>query len=389
MKVKVVSLHAERAEQVAQMVRAVDPDLEVLAAGSSMTGLPLVINGSRPGLLIVDGVDAADLESIGKLTQAHPDLETIVISDEQSPGFLMKAMQAGVREVLPPPLDVPALQAAVQRVTRKRKPAAAVELGAVFAFMACKGGSGASFLAANLAHVLSTRDGRTVALLDLDLQFGDTLLMLSDQRAGSDVAEVARNIGRLDAELLRSAMVQVSPTLSVLTAPQELSQALEVKAPHIEAIIKQAQQMFDFVVLDVGRSIDAVSLQALDLATDIFPVVQQSLPQVRDAKRLRALFRSLDYPESKVHWLVNRYQKTSDITLETLERGLGVKGVMTLPNHFNSVSASVNQGMPIDKLAHKGPVARALHEIAKTVAPPVDTGKRESRWLSSLFGGGA
>jgi pilus assembly protein CpaE len=256
----------------------------------------------------------------------------------------------------------------------------------VFAFMACKGGSGASFLAANLAHVLSTRDGRTVALLDLDLQFGDALLMLSDQRAGSDVAEVARNIGRLDAELLRSAMVQVSPTLSVLTAPQELSQALEVKAPHVEAIIKQAQQMFDFVVLDVGRSIDAVSLQALDLATDIFPVVQQSLPQVRDAKRLRTLFRSLDYPESKVHWLVNRYQKASDITLETLERGLGVKGVMTLPNHFNSVNASVNQGMPIDKLAHKGPVARALHEIARAVAPPVDTGKRESRWLSSLFG---
>ena len=326
---------------------------------------------------------------IGRLTQAHPDVEMIIISPEQSPAFLMKAMQAGVREVLPPPLNQLALQAALQRVTRKIKPAEPAELGAVFVFMACKGGSGASFLAANLAHVLSTRDGRSVALLDLDLQFGDALLMLSDVRAASDVAEVARNIGRLDAELLRSAMVPVSTTLGVLAAPQELSQALEVKAAHVEAIIKQARQMFDFVVIDVGRSIDAVSLKALDLATNIFPVLQLNLPQVRDAKRLGALFRSLEYPAHKVHWIVNRYQKADDITLDSLEGTLGVKGVTTIPNHFSSVNASVNQGMPIDTLSRKSPVARALHDLARSVAPAVDAGKRESGWLSSLFGGSA
>lgn len=388
MKVKVVSLNTERAEQVAKMVRAADSELDVLVATAAPAGLPAAINGSRPGLLIVDGVDGPGLDAIGRFTHSHPDVEMIIVSSEQSPAFLMKAMQAGVREVLPPPLEAHALQAAVQRVTRKRKPEAAVELGAVFAFMACKGGSGATFLAANLAHVLSARDGRTVALLDLDLQFGDALLMLSDHHASSDLAEVARNVGRLDAELLRSAMVQVSTTLSVLAAPQELSQALEVKASHVEAIVKQARQMFDFVVLDVGRSIDAVSLQALDLATHIFPVVQQSLPQVRDAKRLRALFRSLEYPSQKVRWLVNRCQKVSDITLESLEHSLGVKGVTTIPNHFSSVNASVNQGVPIDKLSRKSPVARALREIADSVAPPIDTGKRDSRW-SSLFGVGS
>ena len=228
-----------------------------------------------------------------------------------------------------------------------------------------------------------------MALLDLDLQFGDALLMLSDHRGASDVAEVARNIGRLDAELLRSAMVQVSTTLGVLAAPQELSQALEVKAAHVEAIIKQARQMFDFVVIDVGRSIDAVSLKALDLATNIFPVLQLSLPQVRDAKRLGALFRSLEYPAHKVHWIVNRHQKAGDITLDSLEGALGVKGVTTIPNHFSSVNASVNQGMPIDTLSHKSPVARALHDLARSVAPAVDAGKRESGWLSSLFGGSA
>ena len=208
--------------------------------------------------------------------------------------------------------------------------------------------------------------------------------MLSDQRATSDVAEVARNIGRLDAELLRSAMVQVSDTLSVLAAPDELSQALEVKAAHVAAIIQLARQSFDFVVLDVGRSIDALSLQALDLATCIFPVVQLSLPQVRDAKRLRGLFRSLEYPPQKIHWLVNRYQKSSDITLESLQLALGAKAVTTIPNHYSGVSASVNQGVPIDQLSHNNPVARALLELARSIAP-VEGGKKDT-WLASLFG---
>ena len=388
MKVKVVSPSAERAEQFAKMVRTANPALDVLAAAAPAAGLSAVINGVRPGLLVVDGVDAQALDGIARFTHTHPDIEAIIISSEQSPAFLLKAMQAGVREVLPLPVQAFALQAALERVTRKCSPGVPQELGEVFVFVACKGGSGASFLAANLAHVLSARDGRTVALLDLDLQFGDALLMLGDHRAASDVAEVARDIGRLDAEFLRSAMAQVSGTLSVLAAPKELSQALEVKASHVEAIVRQARQMFDFVVLDVGRSIDRVSLQALDMATRIFPVLQLSLPQVRDAKRLSGMFRSLEYPANKLHWIVNRYEKAGDITIESLQHSLGVKGVTTIPNHFSSVNASVNQGVPIDKLAHNGPVARALRELAKSVAPALETGKREGRWLSSLFGGG-
>src|SRR5262249_7422627 len=159
------------------------------------------------------------------------------ISGEQTPAFLLKAMQAGVREVLQPPLSPTALKAALLRVTRKKQPAQAKQLGDVFVVMSCKGGSGANFIAANLAHVLSIRDGRTVGLIDLDLQFGDALLMLTDQAGGSDVADVARNIERLDAALLRSAMVSLTPTLAVLSAPHDLSQALQVKAVQVEAIV--------------------------------------------------------------------------------------------------------------------------------------------------------
>jgi len=385
MKVKVVSPTSERAEQVAQMLRISDPDLEVYTATAPVSALPAAINGTRPSLLVLDGVDGLGLEALGRYTHANPEVEAIILTAEQSPAFLLRAMQTGVREVLPTQLNPVALGAAIKRLARKRKPTSTpVELGQVMAFMACKGGSGASFVAANVAHALSQRDGRTVALIDLDLQFGDSLLMLSDQKAASDVAEVARNIARLDAELLRSAMVQVSGTLSVLAAPEEVTQALEVLPEHVDAIIKQAQQMFDFVIVDVGRSISAVSLRALDMAAHILPVLQLTVPNVRDARRLRNLFRSLGYAPQKIRWLVNRYQKGGEITAESLEKTLDSQNITTIPNQFNMVSTSVNQGVPIGKLARSNPVTRALFELCNAVAP-MQKPKREG-WINTIFG---
>jgi pilus assembly protein CpaE len=384
MRIKVVSPSQERAQQMAAIVRDSGPGLDVLSAASPMSELPEAVNGSRPGLLVLDGVDASGLDAIGEFAHARPNVDMIIISAEQSPAFLMKAMQVGVREVLPSVIEKGSLQAAVQRVARKRQPVEApAAQGEVLAFMSCKGGSGATFLAANLAHVLSMRDGRSVALIDLDLQFGDALLMLSDRAAASDVAEVARNVSRLDAALLRAAMVPVSDTLSVLPGPKDLTQALEVQAEQVDAIIKQARQMFDFVVIDIGRAINAVSLRALDAAEYIFPVLQQSVPNVRDARRVRDLFQSLGYPSQRVRWLVNRHQKSSDVTLDSIGQALGSQNLTTVPNHFNGVSASVNQGVPIDQLSRGNPVSRALLGLADQVAP---TGKaRKDGWLHTIF----
>jgi pilus assembly protein CpaE len=122
------------------------------------------------------------------------------------------------------------------------------------------------------------------------------------------------------------------------------------------------------------------------MARVIFPVLQLSLPQLRDAKRLRMLFRSLDYPTHKIHWVVNRFQKATDFTLDAVEQALGAKSVTTVPNHFASVSAAVNQGVPIEQIARNGPVTKALRDLAQAVAP-ADTGHKGS-WFASMFGNG-
>jgi pilus assembly protein CpaE len=385
MKIKVISPVAGRSEQVAHAVRGADTALEVHSATAPMADLTAAVNGSRPALLLLDGVDSSALEAVERFTSKNPQIETIVISSEPSQEFLMKAMRIGVREVLPAASDAAALRAAVQRAARRRTPAVSTE-GSVLAFMSCKGGSGATFLSTNLAQQLSERSKRRVGLIDLDLQFGNVLQMLSSHKAVSHVAEVARQVHRLDEDLLRSAMVPLSETLHVLAAPAAISEALEVKAAHVEAIIRQARQMFDIVVLDLGGYVDAVSLQAVDLATHVFPVLQLNVLQMRDALRLRTLLASLDVPAQKLQWIVNRYDKRNALEPEALQKMLGeATTVHLVPNDFRSASAAVNQGVPLAQVARSSPALKALNELAARLAP-VEAVRKEG-WFSGLFGG--
>lgn len=253
----------------------------------------------------------------------------------------------------------------------------------MLAFVSCKGGSGATFTAANLAYVLAAGGRRRVALIDMNLQFGDALLFLSSEQPGSNVADLARNILRLDSALLLSAMVPVAPGLHVLAAPDDPAQASDVLPERVRAIVELARTMFDIVVIDAGRSLSTVTLQALDLAGQVYAVLQLTLPFIRDGKHLRDVFRSLDYPANKIHWVVNRYEKKSQITLDDLKKTLGITEIITLPNQYEVVAASVNQGVPVAKAAPNSAISRALRDWALRIAPPPD--KPRSGWLSGLL----
>jgi pilus assembly protein CpaE len=127
-----------------------------------------------------------------------------------------------------------------------------------------------------------------------------------------------------------------------------------------------------------------VSLQALDLADRVFAVLQLTLPFIRDGKRLSDVFRSLDYPADKIQWIVNRYQKGGQLTLEDLQKTLGLKRVSTLPNQYEVVAASVNQGVPVESIAPGSAIARALRELAQMVAP-ITAQPPRGKWLTGLF----
>lgn len=389
MKIAVISSNKQHMENVLHILQEGERPHLVLLFEGGKEQLGPVSDRETPDLIVMesvgDGREAiAALESV---SQRHPGMSFIMLCEQVSAENLIQAMRIGVRDVLPAPVSPEALRAAVARVEQKRvraeKPP---HKGKVLALVACKGGSGATFLATNLGYVLAAEHGKRVVLIDLNLQFGDASLFISDSIPATTLADVAREISRLDASFLASSLVQVLPNYGVLAAPESPSKAVDVLPKAIEALLRLAVDNYDYVILDVGRNLDAVSVKALDHADMIFPVLQMTLPFIRDAKRIISTLKSLDYSGDKIHLIVNRYETGGDIQLGDVERIMDVKIMTTFPNSYKAVSASVNQGVPILKMAKRDPVSKTLLKLGYDLEQGEQAGKGGGFW--HLFGRG-
>jgi pilus assembly protein CpaE len=362
---------------------------EIAQTLSRKDGQPLasLLAGVDCDLLIADSTHAAqseDFAAIGVLIRAHPSVTVIVLSESRDAAVLMAAMHAGVREVLPFSPSATELAAALRRMPRRGLGTTEDTAGGrVIAFMSCKGGSGATFLATNLGYMLATEHDKQTILIDLDLQYGDATYFMADAPAKSNIADLTRQIGRLDANLLAATLMQVTPTFGLLAAPEEPEEGLSITAAHLERVLDVARQNYDFVILDLDRKLDAVAIKALDKAELIFPVMQHMLPSVRNARRLVRAFRSLNYPPSKLRLIVNRYERRSTIDLPQLEEAVGLKVSYTIPNSYADVVESINTGVPLLKVNANNPVTRGLREIADELAEKPAPGARG--WIGRLI----
>ncbi|MGH8601773.1 MAG: AAA family ATPase, partial [Gammaproteobacteria bacterium] len=288
MKIAVISPNPKALEIVGRFLQADGPTRHVTLVEGGMSKLRVVADQRRPDLIIVDSMcrDLEELSGLEQLNLAYPQMVVMLLCANQSPEFLLNAMRAGVREVLASPVSREALKAAVERIELKlglgrktRQP------GKVLAFVPCKGGSGATFLATNLGYQLGEAGKKTI-VIDLNLQFGEAVLFVHDHKPATNLADVARNINRLDGSFLTASLVNVTPNFGVLAAPEDPAQAMEVKPEHIDVLLNLAANQYDFVILDIGRVLDAVTIKALDHTHVIFPVLQMTLPFIRDANRL-------------------------------------------------------------------------------------------------------
>jgi pilus assembly protein CpaE len=380
MKIAIISPNRKNMDEMAGTLQAKSHTVVLVEGGKSK--MRNVADLESPDLMIVEGMccDPNELDQIEHITTHYPAIAIILSCATNTPDFLISSMRAGVREVLPSPVTATGLEAAVDRISAKLAAAKSKSTGKILAFLSCKGGSGATFLATNFGYQLA--ESKSVLLIDLNLQFGDALSFVHDEKPATTIADLAREIHRLDASFLAASAVKAAPNYSILAAPEDPAQAMEVKPEHIESILKLAITQYDFVLLDMPRTLDTLSIRALDRAYRVFPVIQAGLPHLRNANKLLAVFRSLDYPTEKIELIINRFEKKGEIGIDDIRRSLGPYLIQTMPNSYKEVNTSINHGNPLIEMARSNAVAKNLAEFALSLSPR----QEESRGvLARLF----
>lgn len=319
-------------------------------------------------VLIVDthSPEEAELDIIAGLCHRHPGLTCILLTENAVPEALIAAMRAGFRDVLGWPLEQRALCEALHRAEAKRIQGTAHETR-VLSFISCKGGTGTTLIATNIAHSISQMQRERVLLIDLNQLYGDAAFLVTSESAPSTLPDVCGQLGRLDTAFFDASLIHVSETFHVLAGAGDPVKAGELNRESLEWIIGMAVPRYDFVVFDLGQSINSLSMLALDRSDEIHMVLQASMPHVRAGRRLREILSSLGYGADRLRLLLNRYGRDAERAREALEDVLDMSPYQVFPEDTAVVMEALNEGVPVSEVKRTSGVARAVQQLAQNI----------------------
>lgn len=380
-------------------------------AASSLHASLQVLDDAPPGTILLLDMPISpqnssndDLTALEGWLRQRPHLNVLVLSEDNSKALLMQAMRAGVREVMPLPLNPDDLAQTLQRWSERAAaltwpstnagtvsaaapattPSAPERPGRLVAFMGCKGGNGTSFVAANMAHIMANEFGKKCAFVDLDLQCGDASFYLGSGANKHSLGDLTRQIDRLDVQLLASCLHPVSPRLNLLAAPHSLENAMTIQPQDIEKVLALVRSQHEHVVVDLPRNLNALTLKVLDMADVVYIVMQSQTPDVRDAQRLVNMMRALGLNETKLRLLVNRYKPRGWVSLPELEKAVGLKVQQSIPSGPEWVDESLHIGQPLSVVNDHNAVIHALREATGALLESAP--HKHRHWMQRFIG---
>lgn len=267
----------------------------------------------------------------------------LTLNSSAGTDVILNAMRAGAAEYLYPPFDLP-LRAALERIGNERRSAtqSGRRGGHTIGFMSSKGGCGATTIACHTAVELPTQCKGKVLLADLDFDAGMVGFLLKAKSQYS-ISDAARNTQRLDESYWKALVSNGISGLEIITAPAPSSrQAL--KPEQLRFVLSFVRTQYDWIVLDLGRSLSTSATSALDEVDDLFLVTTMEVPALHQTKLIVQKLLDSGYGKNRLHLLLNRAPKRFDVTLTELESMLGAPVYTSIPSDYVPLNECYSEG---------------------------------------------
>jgi pilus assembly protein CpaE len=361
--------------------------MPVVAAGTpSLSDLakagPETVAGHPVVLFETDGTQN-ELEALAACVAAAGGRTVfIALADDNLPLARARALsEAGATDVLPVDVDGAALTDILTALLdRGRDPSAApARNGTILAVAQSRGGVGGTTVAANLAVALAADHKRTappprVALLDLDLQFGNagTFFDLEDNGGMLDLLSLD---GLPEPGRITRAAQSSGLGVDVITAPAVFVPLTSMTPELVAAILAALRGAYDYVIIDMPRATLDWIAPVIEAADRLVLVSDGSVPCIRQAKRIVDLYRetSVSLP---VDLVMNRERKPifGSEMLKDAEDLLGLKVAFWNHEDRRAERRAVDLGQP--SASRRGKSRKAYRRLARLIARSATENKK-------------
>lgn len=330
----------------------------ILEAPAGKEGLILAWR-DKPDLILFDPTlaDIPDKEFIQKLRQdpRTNSARLIALSSDPSPARREACLSAGVDEYLIKSSQaIPALEQILTRTFTAEDAPPVVEKasekdGLLIVFLSAKGGTGTSSLCANLAmNIQQGQPEARVVVADLVLPIGSIGPIVGNEGQINLVTVADLPPGQTNAEYFHKNL----PTpdhwqFQVLTGSLDPEHGNTIKGERITQIIDSLCSAYDFIILDIGRSLSRISLPLIQKADLIILIVSTDQSTIKLTKTVYDYLKTQGVNPQKIYAILNRAVGLEGLTKAQAEEIIGLPIKTTMPYMGSNFSLANNLNQPI------------------------------------------
>ena len=381
----------DRNEELAEQTRAVLADLDSpeVVSCTRIGSASHVQEHEGPFDLIIAGPSLATRAGLRRLAALHREMPgaAIIIGFTTRPdASLREIVQVGAVDLVELPAEDMVLKSAIKRafdfVTSRPAPSALATVAAdpagaprhlarVFTVCSATGGCGKTFYSTNMALFLAENSDARVALVDLDLQFGEITTALRLQ-PGYTIVDALRGDGDESSpdlsEHIEEYMVTFDDKLWVLPAPKDPAQADEISPSDATRVLEALRKRFDYVIVDTPTALAETVLAAFDLSEHLFVITTLDLPSVRNLGMFLQTLQKLRISAENISLLMNKVESDVGIEVSQITK-LFPQGFSATFPYAKEVSKSINVGQPVIRSFPDAPIATLINASIEQYLP--------------------
>lgn len=234
--------------------------------------------------------------------------------------------------------------------------------GTIISIASPKGGVGKTTLAVNLAMAFSKLD-KKVAIVDLDLQFGDVPILM-DLKPKYTIYEWVKDVYGTNRDEIKKYMISYDEHVDVLSAPLMPEQSDEINGQHINALINILTKKYDIIIIDTPPALYDSNLMAYERSDQILFITTPNITSIKNVKIGMVALEKLGWGQ-KINIIINRATEMKDLSLKTVRSVLNKNIVAMISSDYEKMIDCINMGTPYMKLYNNKAIVKEIDNLAE------------------------
>ena len=296
----------------------------------------------------------------------------IALSSDSSSALKDTCLNAGVTNyILKSSQAVTVLEETLQKLFHVNPPASVVEVvrrekGQLIVFLSAKGGTGTSSICANLAmNIKMQQSDASVVVTDLVLPIGSIAQIVGYTGDQNLVTVADQSAAQTNGEYFRNHLPQ--PELwqfQLLAGSPDPQHGNMIKGDRIEQIVDALRTSYDFIILDIGRSLSRISLPLIQQADVIALIVSTDQSTIHLTKTVWEYMQSQGIDAQRLYAILNRAVGLEGLTKTEAEAIIGIPIKTMIPYMGSNFTLANNLNQPITTKYPKDTASIVLKEAA-------------------------